>query len=146
MSGGDAPSRTGEGSPVSLRGGLIPVVAAVVSRGEEVLLALRPAHKRHGGMWEFPGGKVDPGEGEAEALARELQEELGVKVIRTGARLASFRDPGSAFEIRFLSVEVEGEPRALEHDAVAWISPSEARGLPLAPSDRRFVFEVLLAP
>ncbi len=142
---GDGASK-GEGGmrPDGPQEGCIPVVAAVLTRGDDFLLALRPGHKRHGGLWEFPGGKVDPGEDEAQALARELREELGVELTHAGASLATFRDPGSPFEIHFRAVEVKGEPRALEHDAVAWISRRDVPGLPLAPSDRRFVLEVLL--
>jgi mutator protein MutT len=119
------------------------VVAAVATRGGEVLLALRPAHKRHGGMWEFPGGKVDEGETDAQALARELREELGVGVEAVGALLGVIRDPGSPFEIRFRAVTLRGEPEALEHEEIRWTDPVAARSLPLAPSDRQFLTHLL---
>ncbi|MFP3948690.1 MAG: (deoxy)nucleoside triphosphate pyrophosphohydrolase [Longimicrobiales bacterium] len=121
----------------------IPVVAAVVERDGAYLLALRPGHKRHGGLWEFPGGKVASGESDADALERELAEELGVKVASVGSPLFGRRDPGTPFSIRFLRVKIHGEPRAREHDEVRWVRAAELPTLPLAPVDRRFVLEVL---
>jgi 8-oxo-dGTP diphosphatase len=122
---------------------MIPVVAAIIVRDERVLLGLRPREKRHGGLWEFPGGKCDPGEGDAEAVGRELREELGVLAQVMGPPIAVLGDPGSVYSIRFLPVSIEGEPIPLEHDALRWVTPEEARDLSLAPSDARFVQESL---
>ncbi len=121
------------------------MVAAVIRKGDTFLLARRPLRKRHGGLWEFPGGKVAEGEGETAALARELQEELGVRLLRSREVEAAIRDPGSPFEIRFRSAEIEGTPRALEHVELRWVTRTEALALELAPSDRRFL-ESLNAP
>lgn len=123
---------------------LIPVVAAVVRRDATYLVALRPAPKRHGGLWEFPGGKVLEGETPADALGRELGEELGVEVSGTGALLFQARDPGSPFLIRFVETTIDGEPRALEHPEVRWASRPELARMSLAPADTRFVDEVVL--
>jgi mutator protein MutT len=60
------------------------VVAAVIQRNDQYLLCQRPAHKRHGGLWEFPGGKVHDGETDFDAISRELTEELEVGVVRVG--------------------------------------------------------------
>ncbi|MEY3012957.1 MAG: hypothetical protein RIT45_1692 [Pseudomonadota bacterium] len=117
----------------------IRVLAAVVRRGERLLLAQRPPHKRHGGLWEFPGGKVEPGETDAEAIARELREELDVTVVSTGAVRATHADPGSPYDVVFLEVAIDGEPRALEHAAVGFFTPTEAIAMALAPSDKRFL-------
>ena len=119
------------------------VVAAVIRRGRALLVARRPAAKRHGGMWEFPGGKVLPGESLADAATRELSEELDLAVTRVGPVLFDAADPGSAFLIRFVEVDAEGAPVAHEHDALAWRTPAEMEGLPLAPADARFVRERL---
>ena len=118
---------------------LIRVVAAVIERDGRFLLCQRPAHKRHGGLWEFPGGKLEPGENLSAAARRELAEELGVLVTDCGELLFSAGDPGSEFVIEFLGIFIEGEPRAIEHERLAWFTPSEMHGLDLAPSDRRFV-------
>jgi 8-oxo-dGTP diphosphatase len=121
----------------------VEVVAAVVRRDQEYLVCLRPAHKRHGGLWEFPGGKLDPGESLAEAARRELHEELAVEVVRVGPVLHRAHDPGSPFTIRFVEVEIRGDPVALEHDALVWAAPDGLLDLPLAPGDRAFVLAVL---
>jgi 8-oxo-dGTP diphosphatase len=119
----------------------IRVLAAVIEQDGRWLLCLRPARKRHGGCWEFPGGKVEPGESHVEAARREMREELGVEVVEAGDVLCSHHDPDSPFVIDFVAVRITGEPRALEHEALRWVTPDEAAGLPLAPADRAFVEE-----
>ncbi len=119
--------------------GTIRVLAAVVVEGERVLLAQRPADKRHGGLWEFPGGKREPGEDDAAAIGRELAEELGVRVTSVGAALATHQDPGSPYVIVFVPVRIQGSPKALEHAAIGWFTLDGARRLPLAPSDAAFL-------
>jgi len=118
---------------------VIRVLAAVVRRGERFLLCRRPMEKRHGGLWEFPGGKMDPGEDESTAVARELREELDVEVASVGPVEWRIRDAGSPFVIEFVPVGIRGEPRCLEHLALEWVTPLESRGLPLAPADRRYL-------
>ena len=61
--------------------GRVAVIAAVIQRGDKYLLGQRPESKRHGGLWEFPGGKVHDGESRLEAIRRELAEELALKVV-----------------------------------------------------------------
>ncbi len=114
------------------------VLAAVITDGARFLLAERPAHKRHGGLWEFPGGKVEPGESDLEAVRRELREELDVQVTRVGEVLLSVQDPGSEFVIDFVRVDITGTARCIEHTELRWESPEEIVALPLAPSDLRF--------
>lgn len=120
------------------------VVAAVLRRGGVVLLCRRPLAKRHGGLWELPGGKVHAGESPEQALARELDEELGLVLRSAAGALARFDDPGSPFTIAFHPVEADGEPEAREHLEVRWVPVAEAGGYELAPSDRRFVEEGFL--
>lgn len=120
-------------------GGTVRVVAAVVRRGDRYLVGRRPGHKRHGGLWEFPGGKVRTGESGLEAAARELREELALTVTGVGATLHTAQDPGSPFVIDFVEVDTTGEPRALEHSELRWCAPAELTGLALAPSDAAFV-------
>jgi mutator protein MutT len=117
----------------------IAVGAAVIRRDGRVLLGLRPEGKRHGGLWEFPGGKLDVGETLEEAIGRELREELGLTLRRIGAALFRASDPGSPYEISFVEAEASGSPRALEHTEVRWFEPAALRDLDLAPADRRFV-------
>jgi mutator protein MutT len=120
------------------------VLAAVIRREGSVLVCQRPSHKRHGGMWEFPGGKVEEEETDAEALERELDEELGVRLTELSPAIFSAVDPGSEFVIEFVEVEIDGVPECREHVALEWATPNTLRGMHLAPSDRRFVDEVLL--
>ena len=117
----------------------IDVLAAVVTRADRYLVCQRPPAKRHGGLWEFPGGKMEPGESLLEAAHRELMEELGVVVVHVGDSLFSAHDDGSPFVINFVPAEIDGEPACLEHAGLRWASLEEVRQLALAPSDRRFV-------
>lgn len=116
----------------------IDVLAAVIREADRFLVCRRPAGKRHSGLWEFPGGKVGAGESDAEAAARELQEELGLELTRAGQSLFAFRDPGSPFLIHFMEAEVRGTARPTEHDEIRWVTGEELLDLPLAPADRAF--------
>jgi mutator protein MutT len=115
------------------------VVAAVIRRDNLYLLCQRPEGKRHSLLWEFPGGKVEPGESIFEATKRELAEELGVTAMGVGTVLLSSVDPASGYSINFVDVTIAGEPHAIEHADLKWVSLPEARNLLLAPSDRAFV-------
>jgi mutator protein MutT len=117
----------------------ISVLAAVVRRHDKYLICQRPFHKRHGGLWEFPGGKLEPGETYLGAAQRELAEELAVKVLTVGSPLFSIADPGSEFLIEFIPTMIEGEPKRLEHLDLKWMSLEELPSVALAPSDRRFI-------
>lgn len=128
---------------MSGRGDVVPVVAAVIRRGPEYLVGRRPDHKRHGGLWEFPGGKLRDGESDREAATRELGEELGLSVVDVGRTLFAAADPGSPYRIRFVEVRVRGDAVPIEHTALRWATPSELADMPMAPTDGRFVAEFL---
>ena len=115
------------------------MVAAVVEWADRYLVCQRPAHKRHGGLWEFPGGKLEFGETVLQGAHRELHEELGVEVTEVGRQLFSIRDPGSVFEIEFHETLITGTPTCLEHQALAWATVAEMSSMNLAPSDQAFV-------
>ncbi len=117
----------------------ITVIAAVIARDGRYLVGRRPDEKRHGGLWEFPGGKVDAGESWLEATGRELGEELGMGVAAMGNLLLTVGDEGSSYVIHFLEVHASGDPLPTEHTAVGWYTPDELAELPLAPADARFV-------
>lgn len=118
----------------------IRVVAAVIRRGhDQWLVCQRPQHKQHGGLWEFPGGKCEPGETDADAIRRELREELGVEAQLVGAPLQIIADAQSRYDIVFLPTDIAGEPQCLEHAALRWGTWLILQDLPLAPSDRLFV-------
>jgi 8-oxo-dGTP diphosphatase len=120
-----------------------PVMAAVITRADRFLLCERPVHKRHGGLWEFPGGKIEPGETRFDAVKRELQEELDLEVIDVGEVEFSISDPGSEFVTVFLRVSITSEPQCLEHVSLTWVPPTQLLDLELAPSDRAFALALL---
>lgn len=117
--------------------GVTRVVAAVLVDGDRVLVARRPAHKRQGGLWELPGGKVDPGESDAAALVRELREELDVDVAPS-AQLAVSRHTYEHGTIELVAVACSlrsGTPRAVEHAELRWARADELDALDWAPAD-----------
>jgi len=116
---------------------LLSVVAGVIERRGRWLLAQRPEYKAHGGLWEFPGGKVDSNESLAQALQRELNEELALSPVEVGRVLDVQTSP--ALQLHFLAVTTESAPIALEHSAIGWFGPAEAAALDLAPLDRAFI-------
>ncbi len=129
-------------------GECVDVVAAVIERRGRLLLARRPLHKPHGGLWEFPGGKVDPAESLAAALERELSEELALTAVRVDPVLevVHHSEPPSAassataqLRLHFMRVHTSDAPIALEHMALGWYRQDEALGLELAPLDRQFL-------
>lgn len=119
----------------------IRVVAGVFEGDNpgELLAYRRSLGTRHGGLWEFPGGKVEEGESDRVALARELDEELGVKVD-IGKRLwAGQSVTVPPLRIIFYEVKLaEGEVELRDHDAVKSV-PAEPKALPWAPIDGAFV-------
>jgi 8-oxo-dGTP diphosphatase len=117
----------------------IEVVAAVVERDGRYLICQRPLNKRHGGLWEFPGGKLQSGESLFDAAYRELSEELNLRVTTIHETVFSIADDGSNFVIHFVPAVTEGEPSLLEHSDCRWVTLQELSDLPLAPSDAVFV-------
>lgn len=114
----------------------IRVTAAVLRRGEKILIAQR-ATGALAGLWEFPGGKLEAGESPEVCLARELFEELGVHA-RIGEALTAtvHHYPQISIELLVYRAEiVEGEPQAREHAAVAWVTIDELASYELAPAD-----------
>jgi 8-oxo-dGTP diphosphatase len=122
----------------------VRVLAAVIQREGKYLVCRRPLQKRHGGLWEFPGGKIEEGESDEDALKRELQEELDIEVTGVGKTLFSRNDPDSPFLIEFIETEIFGNPTPIEHSEAIWIDPSELTHLELAPSDAVFASSIRL--
>ena len=121
----------------------IRVVASVIQNESKYLICQRPVGKRHGGMWEFPGGKIKDGEVYESAIRRELKEELDLEVAVVGEKLYEILDNGSNFIIEFYKVSVKGSIKLLEHSNINWLESKELLQLPLAPSDYKFVKNIL---
>lgn len=118
---------------------LLVVAAALVRNDGRVLVQQRPTDRRHGGLWEFPGGKVEAGEAPETALARELGEELGI-VVAPGdlVPLAFSSDPAGARSLVLLLYRLtvwSGEPQAIEAPAIRWLRRAELVDLPMPPAD-----------
>lgn len=113
---------------------MLQVAAAIITRADgAVLLARRAPGRTHAGLWEFPGGKLEPGETPQECLARELREELGVEV-EVGAYVAS----GAAGPVILLGYRariVAGQLALTDHDAVAWVQPADLAAYAMPPAD-----------
>jgi A/G-specific adenine glycosylase len=114
------------------------VTAAVLRQEGKILLAQRPADKLLGGMWEFPGGKVDAGESLEECLLREIQEELDTDV-RVGNEYGIYKHAYTHFRITvhaFLCELTGGEPRPVQVAALAWVPAGELERYPMGKVDR----------
>ena len=122
------------------------IVAAVIVTAGRVLACERAAPPEVAGRWEFPGGKVEPGETDAQALTRECAEELGVRVavgprIGPDVPLAHGRAVLRVFTVTLLNGD---EPRALEHTAMRWLAADELDSVPWLPADQPIVAELPL--
>lgn len=117
------------------------VVAAVAERDGRVMLCQRRPGVHNGLKWEFPGGKLEPGESPEAALARELREELDIEVDVGRVRDAIFyRYPDRDVLLLFYGCQiVRGEPRTLDCNAVAWATPQALREYDFAGADAEFV-------
>ena len=120
-------------------GKTVEVVAALIWRGERFLACQRPAGKARGLLWEFVGGKVEPGETKQEALARECREELGV-TVQVGEVFCALTHAYPDLTVHltlFQAVLPEGEePRKLEHNDIRWITVGEMEDHPFCPADK----------
>jgi 8-oxo-dGTP diphosphatase len=128
---------------------LLRVAAAVIQRPDgQVLLAQRPAGKAYAGYWEFPGGKLEPGETPREALDRELVEELGLAVRHAAPWLVQrFRYPHANVLLHFFRVfEWDGDPVGHDGQAFAWQTPGRFDVAPLLPANTAVLRALLLPP
>ncbi len=115
----------------------LQVTAAIIRRDDQILLARRPEGDHLAGFWEFPGGKIEPGETPEECLARELKEEFGLNA-EVGDFVASSRFDYGEREIELLAYEVEleaGEWILTSHDEARWVAAEDLLSFALAPAD-----------
>ena len=116
---------------------LTEVVAALIWRGQKFMICQRPAHKARGLLWEFVGGKVEPGETHAEALMRECREELGIALnVHELFMEVTHAYPDLTVQLSLYHAEIAaGEPQLLEHNDLRWITPSEIPDYAFCPAD-----------
>lgn len=122
---------------------LLVVACALVDADRRVLIAQRPEGKSMAGLWEFPGGKVEPGESPEAALIRELEEELGVSTKT--ACLAPVSFASHSYETFHLLMPLyvcrkwQGQPQAKEHSALKWVRPQALRDYSMPPADEPLI-------
>lgn len=116
---------------------MIEVVAAVIYKGDKFMIAQRNLNKSQGGLWEFPGGKIEPGETGEEALKREIREEFNAE-ITVGKLITEVEHhyPEKDVKLYFYKAELVGEMlEVLEHEAIAWITKDEKEKYQFAGAD-----------
>ncbi len=133
-------------STVSAEAGIIHVAVAVIDNGTQVLLARRPGHVHQGGLWEFPGGKVEAGEQVADALTRELQEEVGISVTRMRPLIRIRHD----YAERKVLLDVhrieayDGTAYGREGQAVQWVNHADLHEWPMPAANLPIIHAVQL--
>ena len=117
---------------------MIEVVAALIWDGDRFLICQRPENKARGLLWEYVGGKVEPGETKQEALIRECREELGVTITVGDVFMDVVHEyPDITVHLTLFHASIaEGTIRLLEHNAIAWIKPTEIPNYDFCPADK----------
>jgi len=124
---------------------IVVVTAAVIEENGKVLIACRKLSGELGGFWEFPGGKIEKGEGPRECLRRELQEEFGVDA-EIGEHIVTNVHQYHKFTIKLISYRVlllSGKFDLRDHDDVAWVTPDDFKKYTFAPADLPTVRAIL---
>ena len=131
--------------PKDAQGRIIQVVAAVMVQDGKVLVAQRPEGCKHGGKWEFPGGKIDAGETPEEALSRELAEELGIHA-HISEFLGEVIHQYSTATILLQAFRVsswKGQITLLEHQKIVFVKPEELAFIDMTDADRQLLGIIL---
>ncbi len=120
------------------------VVAALIWKEDRFMICQRPAHKARGLLWEFVGGKVEPGETKKQALIRECREELDVLVdVGDVFFQVEHMYPDITIELTLFNCSLAaGVPKLLEHNDIQWILPSQIDEFPFCPADEEILKEI----
>ena len=121
------------------------VVAALIWRGEKFMICQRPAHKARGLLWEFVGGKVEAGETKEEALIRECQEELAIRLLVGEVFMdVTHEYPDLTVHLTLFHATIaEGEPQKQEHNDIRWITPQEIPNYEFCPADTEILEKII---
>lgn len=125
----------------------IPVAAGFLRRGDQILVGQRPENHSLAGQWEFPGGKIESGESPEKALARELQEELGIEAEIGDLKFSCTHSYGDV-NILILFYEVlywKGEPKPKHHLMLEWIEPKELMNRNIPEANRKMLDRIFKA-
>lgn len=117
------------------------VTAAILRKAQRILITQRPLSSRHGGQWEFPGGKLEPGETPQQALKRELQEELGIDIEVGDIFEVVFHtyDTGSVLILAYECTSAQDTIRHLQVAGHRWVFPAESNAYDILPADRPII-------
>ena len=121
---------------------IIDVVGAIIKDGDRYLVGQRPANKSQGGLWEFMGGKIEPGETPEQALARECREELALEIEKEHIIDSVVHEyPEKTIRLTLISCSPKSGsiPKALEHQQIRWVTHEEMDALDFAPADRELI-------
>ncbi|MDD6800935.1 MAG: (deoxy)nucleoside triphosphate pyrophosphohydrolase [Firmicutes bacterium] len=126
---------------------MVEVVAALIWYKNKFMICQRPAHKARGLLWEFVGGKVEPGETKEQALIRECREELAVTISVGGVFMDVVHEyPDITVHLTlFNAVIAEGVPQNLEHNDIRWITPEEIPDYEFCPADEEILKKIIEA-
>ena len=120
------------------------VVAALIWENDKFMICQRPAHKARGLLWEFVGGKVEPGETKEQALIRECKEELNI-LLSVGEMFIELihEYPDITVHLTLFNATIaDGEPQKLEHKDIQWITPSEISNYEFCPADEEILAKI----
>lgn len=123
---------------------MVEVVAALIKDGNKFMICRRPPHKARGLLWEFVGGKVEPGETKEQALVRECREELCV-TVKVGGVFCEVvhKYPDITVHLTLFCAEIiSGVPKLLEHVDIKWITPDEISGYDFCPADKEILEKI----
>ena len=120
------------------------VVAALIWDKDKFMICQRPAHKARGLLWEFVGGKVEPGETKEQALIRECREELAVTLSVGDVFMDVVHEyPDLTVHLTLFNATIaEGEPQKLEHNDIKWITPHEIPNYDFCPADEEILAKI----
>jgi mutator protein MutT len=119
---------------------VVVVLAAVIERDGRILVTRRLDHSHLAGLWEFPGGKCDPGESHEACLARELREELGVESrIKEEILVTEHAYPDRTVRLHFHRCEIDNDPQPLLGQQMKWVTSAELQTLDFPPADMQLI-------